>query len=213
MQWLPYMRCLGFDSQIALEMAGFYPKGGGQIQARINPAAPIEPLKIRERGELKQIRGVSAVANLDRSIAERQRNRVVQRLGDKFKLNDIRIKKLPSKFKGTILLLLAEFEFSQSCYFALGKPGKPAERVADDAINALEAFMKTNGIVDEFLADQLLLPLVFASKPSRFRTPILTNHLITNAQVIQKFIDAKVDILGRVGQEGLVTIHPCSFNE
>jgi len=208
MQWLPFMERLGFDAQISLDLAGFYPRGGGQIQGRINPAEVIKPLNIEKRGSLIQIRGISAVANLDRRIAERQRSQVIRRLSDKYRLNDIRIKQLPSKFKGTIMLLLAEFDKSQCCYFSLGKPGKPAERVADDTINSFESFMTTSGVVDEYLADQLLLPLAFASGTSSFNSPKITNHLITNADVIKKFIDVKIDISGKIGQPGLVTIQP-----
>ena len=208
MQWLPYMNKLGFEAHISLDLAGFYPKGGGQIQGRIKPIDSIYPLEILDRGPLKQIRGISAVANLDRRIAERQRNQVIRRLGDKYKLNDIRVRQLPSNFKGTIMLLLGEFEFSQCCYFSLGKPGKPAERVADEAINALESFMATNGVIDEYLADQLLLPLAFASGRSRFRSAKLTNHLITNADLIKKFINVEIDIDGVIGQPGLVTVQP-----
>ena len=208
MQWLSYMNKLGFEAHISLDLAGFYPKGGGQIQGRIKPIKSIYPLEILDRGPLKQIRGISAVANLDRRIAERQRNQVIRRLGDKYKLNDIRVRQLPSNFKGTIMLLLGEFEFSQCCYFSLGKPGKPAERVADEAINALESFMATNGVIDEYLADQLLLPLAFASGRSRFRSAKLTNHLITNADLIKKFINVEIDIDGVIGQPGLVTVQP-----
>lgn len=208
MQWLPFMERLGFDARISLDLAGFYPRGGGQIQGRIKPLEAIKSIKIDERGPLKQIRGVSAVANLDRRIAERQRSQVLRRLSDKYRLNDIRIKQLPSKFKGTILLLLAEFEKSQCCYFSLGKPGKPAELVADDTINAFESFMTTSGAVDEYLADQLLLPLAFASGNSSFNSSKITHHLITNAEVIKKFIDIQIDIYGKIGQPGLVTIQP-----
>jgi RNA 3'-terminal phosphate cyclase (ATP) len=210
MQWLPYMNKLGFEAHISMDLAGFYPKGGGQIQGRIKPIVRINPLEILDRGSLKQIRGISAVANLDRRIAERQRKQVIRRLGDKYRLNDIRIKQMPSKFKGTLMLLLGEFEYSQCCYFSLGKPGKPAERVADDVINAFESFMATNGAIDEYLADQLLLPLAFASGPSRFMSGKLTNHLITNADVIKEFINVEIDIDGDIGQPGMVTIQPWS---
>ena len=208
MQWLPFMERLGFDAQISLDLAGFYPKGGGQIQGKIKPVEAIKSLNIGERGSLKQIRGISAVANLDRRIAERQRSQVIRRLSEKYHLNDIRIKQMPSKFKGTLLLLLAEFEKSQSCYFSLGKPGKPAERVADDTINALESFMMTDGCIDEYLADQLLLPLAFASDISSFKSSKITQHLMTNAEVINKFIGVQIEISGKLGQPGLVTIHP-----
>jgi RNA 3'-terminal phosphate cyclase (ATP) len=208
MQWLPYMTRLGFNIHISLDQAGFYPQGGGLIQSKTTPVEHIKPITIEERGDLIQIRGISAVANLDRSIAERQRNQVLRRLGDKYRLNDIRIKQLPSRYKGTILILLAEFESSTCCYFSLGKRGKPAEQVADDAVNEMESFMDTDGVMDEYLADQLLLPLAIANGPSIFKTPRVTSHLLTNAEVIKSFIDLTIFISGDLGNPGIVSVVP-----
>jgi len=206
--WCHFLQLMGLDIHLSSGIAGFYPQGGGQLQARIRSSSTISPLDILHRGQLRQIRGISAVANLDRRIAERQRAQVLRRLGDLYRLNDIRILDLTSKFKGTFLLLLAEFEKSQACYSALGEPGKPAERVADEAIEALERFLATDGAVDYYLADQLLLPLSFASGPSQIRTSQITSHLLTNADVINAFLPKRIQIIGNHGEPGNVIIHP-----
>ena len=207
MQWLPFMQRIGLEISLSLEQAGFYPQGGGKISAVIRPIPNILPLTLTERGALVQIRGISAVANLDRKIAERQRNRVLHRLGAKYPLNDLRIVELPSRFKGTLLLLLVEFAQSSACYFGLGEIGKPAERVADEAIDALEEFLATDGAIDQFLADQLLLPLAFAEGCSRYRTSKVTQHLLTNAEVLKAFLPVKIEVAGEMGAAGMVTIN------
>ena len=207
-QWLAIMRQIGFDAQLTLLQAGFYPQGGGRLAAEIRPCGAIKPLQLMERGALEQIRGISAIANLDRKIAERQRNQVLRRLGDEYRLNDIRIVNLPALSKGTMLLLIAEFEYTQCCYFALGELGKPAERVADEAVDSLLAFLETGAAVDKYLADQLLLPLAFADGPSALHTSRITNHLITNAQVLRAFLSADIEISGEIGQPGTVRIDP-----
>jgi RNA 3'-phosphate cyclase len=206
--WLPYLEEIGFDGQVQLDRAGFYPQGGGRIQATIRPSAEVESLDLIERGNLHQIRGMSAIANLDRRIAERQRSQVVRRLGDRYYLNDIRISNLPATHRGTVIFLVAEFENSQAGFFALGELGKPAERVADEAIDALVPFLESEGCIDRHLADQLLLPLAFASGISRLKTEQVTNHLLTNAKVIMEFLPARIDISAPVGSPGLVTIEP-----
>jgi RNA 3'-terminal phosphate cyclase (ATP) len=206
--WLPFLRRLGLDGTLSLDLAGFYPEGGGKVSVTIQPVGEIKPIQLIQRGEFKQIRGLSAVANLDRRIAERQRNQVLRRLGDRYLINDLRVAQLPARNKGTMLLLLAEFEHSQACFFSLGEPGKPAERVADEAVDALESFMETGGAIDYFLADQLLLPLAFASGQSRINTSRITNHLLTNAAVIQTFVPVHIEIDGKVGEPGSITINP-----
>lgn len=206
LHWFSLLRRCGYDCQLTLKSAGFYPPGGGHIQAIVRPAQQVHGLDLSSRGPLCQIRGLSAVANLDRRIAARQRAQVLRRLGDRYPLNDIRLVDLPGRFKGTFLLLLAEFEASQACYFALGALGKPAERVADEAVNALEAFLATDGAVDQYLADQLLLPLALASGSSRLRTSCITSHLLTNAAVINTFLPGRVEIQGELGAPGLAIL-------
>ena len=57
-------------------------------------------------------------------------------------------------------------------------------------------FLASDGAVDEYLADQLLLPLAFANGPSQFRTARVTLHLLTNAEILQAFLPIRVQIDG-----------------
>jgi RNA 3'-terminal phosphate cyclase (ATP) len=206
--WLQFLKRMEFRINLEMVQAGFYPEGGGKIRGTINPIKTIYPLNILNRGQLNQIRGSSAVANLDRSIAERQREQVIRRLGRHYPLNDIRIRNISSNFKGTTLYLVCEFEHSQCCYFSLGAKGKPAEQVADEVCEKIVNFLSIDATIDEYLADQLLLPLSFANGSSSFSTVKVTNHLRTNAEVIQQFNAADISIPGKIGHPGIITITP-----
>lgn len=207
--WLPAMELQGFRADLGLEIAGFYPQGGGRIRALVQPLKKrIAPLKRIHRVALLRVRGLSTSSNLPESIAQRQRIRAVKRLADLDCPVEIEIRTLPSPGKGTLLLLQAEFESGQACYFGLGARGKPAERVADEAVDALHAFLRGEGVVDEYLADQLLLPLAFADGDSEFRASKITRHLLTNAEVIRAFGAAEIDIWGELEQPGVVEIRP-----
>jgi RNA 3'-terminal phosphate cyclase (ATP) len=92
----------------------------------------------------------------------------------------------------------------------LGAPGKRAEQVADEACLWLERFLATNGALDEYLADQLLLPLAFAEGPSELRTAKVTPHLLTNAEIIRAFGAAEIEIAGETGKPGLVRVRPAT---
>jgi RNA 3'-terminal phosphate cyclase (ATP) len=213
LHWLPFMRRMGFNADLELNNAGFYPKGGGQINAVIRPAKTIAPLNLVSRGKLIRITGISAVANLNREIAERQKRQALGRLVSlsvKLGQPDIQIKihEFPSSTKGTILLLLAEFENGSACYYALGELGKPAERIADEAVDALLAFLDTEAALDQYLADQLLLPLSFAEGPSILHTSQITQHLLTNVEIIRLFLPVSITIDGALDKPGLIHIDP-----
>lgn len=206
LHWLSFLRQVGISAHLEMPRAGFYPAGGGRIVAEVRPAGNLSPLRLIERGRLRRIRCLSAVANLDPGIAERQSRQAVFRLAGCGAAIEVEQVLLPSPGKGTLLLLLAEFENSRCCYYALGERGKSAERVADEATQALADFLLTDAAIDEHLADQLLLPLALADGESVLRTAAVTHHLLTNAEVIGRFLPVGISIEGGAGRPGLVRI-------
>jgi RNA 3'-phosphate cyclase len=212
LHWMEFMRRCGFEALLELDKVGFYPRGGGKIQATLRPVDPVSHLQIRERGELKRIQGISMVSNLNWEIASRQKRQARRRIsewGSDFeRLVKIKNLQAPSPGKGTMLLLLAEFEHGQCCYFGLGEKGKPAERVADEAVDALQAFLQSGAAVDQYLADQLLLPLALAEQPSELHTSQISHHLVTNAEVLRAFMEVKIEIHGEISQPGWIRIWP-----
>lgn len=214
LHWLEFMQKRGFEAKLSLDHAGYYPQGNGRISATIRPVEQLSPITLIHRGVLKRIYGISSVSNLDINIADRQKRQAMSRLQNICDNIKIKTKKVPSKFKGTMLLIIAEFvngsdsDYAQCCYFALGARGKPAERVADEAVDSLEAFLETEGAIDQYLADQLLLPLTFASGASEYCTSQITQHLLTNASVIRKFTKANIEIIGQPGHSGVVKVMP-----
>jgi len=119
---------------------------------------------------------------------------------------DIKEENMPAAGKGTMLLLIAEFEHSQCCYYGLGAIGKRAETVADEAVDGLSNFLKTEGVVDEHLADQLVLPLALSKGRSCFVTPKVTRHLLTNVEVIKKFLPIRIEVEDMGEKGGMVRI-------
>ena len=206
--WRVLLARIGIGFSLELAMAGFYPQGGGELRAQIPGGARPARLELLERGALRRLRGLSAVANLPLEIAERQRARALRRLGSGTPNVEVHIEveALPARSRGTLLLLLAEFEHSQACFFALGARGKRAERVADEAVDDLLAFLAGSGAVDRWMADQLLLPLALAGPGSALRTAAVSSHLLTNAAVIEHFLPLRISVQGTAGAAGVVRI-------
>ncbi len=206
MQWATMLRRIGFSVELELPRAGFYPRGGGEVRARIDPAASLQPLELTDRGALQSITGISGVGQLRRAIAVRQARRAEQLLQPLGVPVQIETAELPAACPGSFLLLLAHFERTQLCSSVLGAPGKPAENVADEAATALLAMLAGTATVDDYLADQLLLPLALAGRTSSFRTPRITRHLLTNAWVIEQFLPCRIAVTKTADDAGEVRI-------
>lgn len=205
--WLPQLERTGYRAEISLQAAGFAPKGGGIVHATIHPAIAIEPLRLLQRGVLLRITGRSVVACLDQSVAERQRLQVLARLQGLDAPLSIVSGTIPAAVPGAFIVLLAEFEHSQQCFFALGELGKPPETVAAEASGALLACLASGAAVDSHLANQLLLPLSFANGDSELSTSRISEHMLVSAELINRFFSDAVAINGRVGEPGCLIVH------
>lgn len=208
-QWCPMLEHLGIHIRLHMLRAGFWPPGGGLIQATIRPSRSVRALDLCERGPLLRIEGLSAAACLPVHVAERQRDQALRRLRSAGFSAHITTECLQATSPGTVLLLLMRFQHTQACFFALGARGKPAERVADEAVDEALGFLCGDGAVDAYLADQLLLPLAIAASSSRLRTAAVTTHLTTHAEVIRRFLPCvSIVIEGASGQPGTIHISP-----
>jgi RNA 3'-terminal phosphate cyclase (ATP) len=206
LHWRHFMQRIGYEIALQQDYAGFYPRGGGLIHSTIRPAHTVTPLDLATRGSLRRIRGISAVARLDVGIAERQKAQVLRRLAARHPDIEIATELMPAQSPGTVIALVAEFEHGQCCFCALGKRGKPAEQVADEAVAQLERFLAADGAIDAYLADQLLLPLACVAGTSRLRTAEVTSHLLTNAGIIREFLPVQITVDGSPGRPGTVEI-------
>jgi RNA 3'-terminal phosphate cyclase (ATP) len=205
--WLYLLGRSGFRIRAMLERIGFYPRGGGCISVDVDPIGTLSPLSFTTRGALRRIRGISLVGSLDVSIAERQQRQALRRLAGLCDDIGIELQRFTSYSPGTSLLLLAEFERSQCCYGALGARGKRAERVADEAVDALEAFLESGAAVDQHAADQLIVPLSVVGGTSELHTSRITQHLLTNVDTVRRFSPVDIVVRGDIGSPGRVRIH------
>ena len=90
----------------------------------------------------------------------------------------------------------AEFENTQAGFSALGARGKRAERVADEACQALADFLVSDAAIEPHLADQLILPMALAKGESRFTTSQITRHLTTNIWLVRQFLPVQFEVNG-----------------
>jgi RNA 3'-terminal phosphate cyclase (ATP) len=204
--FLPTLQWMGVSANAGIQKWGFYPKGGGKIQLTINPVHEFKPISLVERGSLKKIRAISAVSNLPKHVAERQKEQALKRIRRELKIDaEITIlQDVPSNGPGSFLFLLAEYEKTFAGFSSLGSRGKPAEKVADEAVDFLKDYMESDGCIDPHLADQLIPFMALAKGNSSFTTTRMTEHLLTNLWVIGHFLKVRVGKWGEIGRPGRV---------
>jgi RNA 3'-terminal phosphate cyclase (ATP) len=207
--YLPSLARMGVQAKVNLQKWGWYPIGGGEVEAWVEgrgPEAALDGLHLRERGELLRVRGISASSNLPKHIRTRQEGAALQALRSNGVNARIDVVDAPSKGQGTVVFLWAEFENVLAGFTSLGERGKPAERVAEEAADELLAYLRGDAALDCHLADQLVLPMALAARPSQFTTEEVTQHLLTNAWVVNQFLPGRVRVEGEEGRPGACSI-------
>lgn len=204
--FIPLLARIGIRVETSIRKYGYYPKGAGEVRFRIYPAKKIGALDLTSRGSLSSIEGCSGVSNLPANIAERQKRSVMKAIAP-MKAH-IETVDLPSDNEGAFVFLKAEYENIQAGFSSLGKRGKPAERVGKEAANRFLEFHNSLASIDPNLADQIVIYLALARGVSSFTTSRITQHLLTNLWVIEKFLKIHYDIEGELNSEGRVNLIP-----
>lgn len=204
--WKPYMEHLGIKFALRMLRSGFYPRGGGLIEAAFEGNAQLPGLNLQIQKKHQEILIRSAVARLPENIAQRQADRAFFRLRSLKRPATIRLESWDGG-PGTMLGLEIPTEPAATLFFSLGERGKPAERVADEAVDQALPFLEASQEgVDLHSSDQLLLPLSLAQGQSRYEVTEITQHLLTNATVIRRFLDKKIACEGEEGASGSVIL-------
>ncbi len=193
--FVPALQKMGVALQLEIARWGWYPKGGGKVTASISAVPELSGVDFTWRGGLQNTYLLSAVSNLPMNIAERQRDQVLKRFRDHGdEVPRIELSKGPSPGTGTVVFVRAKFENGVAGFTSLGKKGKPAEKVADDACSDFFRSMSSGAVVDDHLADQLVLYMALAKGRSSLITDRITKHLAANMWVIEQFLPVRFQV-------------------
>lgn len=200
--FVPALARIGVAVESGLGRHGFYPNGGGDWRVVIHPTADRSPLRLIERGALVSRKAVAKVSNLQRHIAERELERVSKKLG--WTDEQLELEEVSSPGPGNVLSLRCEYEGVTEVFESVGSPGVSAERVAGRAIREARAYEKGQYPVGEYLADQLLVPMVLG-RGGEFVTGRLSDHTRTNMRVIEQMLGgARFEVCEHEGDRGVV---------
>lgn len=207
--WLPTLARMGARATASLVTSGWYPVGQGEVEVTVTGAGgALSPLTVVERGRLHHVSGRAIAASLPAHIAARMANRASACLREVGIEARIEARRLRAACPGAGIFLATTYDSAICGFSALGERGKPAETVAEEAVGAFLSFHRSDAAVDAHLADQMILPMALASGQSKFTTPRLTNHLATNAWVVEQFGVADVVLKVETNAPVHVTVTP-----
>ncbi len=202
---IPTIKKFSFFCKAKIERYGFYPVGDGKVILEVEPFKKGNQniIEFLERGKLEKIKIISKVGKLDKSIAHRQVEKAYQLLKN---FNpETTVEEVESISPGTYTFILAQFENIVAGFSSLGEIGKPAEKVAEEAVKEFLEYYNSKGVIDYHLADQLPVFIVLSNIFCRYKTNKITNHLKTNLWVIKNFLPEKNFTIKE--EEGLVEIY------
>jgi len=170
---------------------GFYPKGGGRVRLEVD-AGRLAALTLTERGRLlrTEARSIAHESLAKAQVAERQLEGVRRVLDVDAERSDY----VRAYSVGTAVLVRADYENCRLGASALGRRGKPAEKVGAEAARALKSQMASGACLDEHMADQILPYLALARGESEVKVAAVTDHCRTNVWVIEQFLPARFTV-------------------
>jgi RNA 3'-terminal phosphate cyclase (ATP) len=204
--FLPALAATGLAASVRLRRWGWYPAGGGEVEATIQPTGALGGFVAQAPAPDPVICGLSAVSRLPRSIAERQKESAEAALAAAGLRADIAVEEDRGALgPGTLMFLAVP---GRAGFSALGRRGVPAEQVGTAAAADLVDWTLSGAALDVHLADQLLPFLALAAAPSAYTCPALSRHLETVAWVVEQFLPVRVALGG--GRPGHVEIVPAA---
>jgi RNA 3'-phosphate cyclase len=190
---------MGISIFVETKRQGFYPVGGGEIFVKVEP------------GDLKNIQWLErgAQQNMDTlSVASRHLKaaRVAERMIDGFKkvLPDgkTRLHYVDAQSPGCFIRSHVHFDYGKIGAEALGKIGKKAEAVGDDAARNLKSEIESGAPIDSWMVDQIIPYMGLATcrthGESKVKIPKLTKHAETSIWVVKKFLPVEYSIKNNV---------------
>lgn len=211
---LPTLRRTGASYEAALIARGYYPKGNGAVSFNSRKAKlPLKPLVLAEPGKPHHILLSSHSASLPREVSLNQASaarKELQALGAEI---EEKISSEPERNTiGCGIDLIANFGHTVMGANALGKKGKPATEVGNEAAQKLLKEVNSGAALDEHLADQLIPFMALADGYSELTCSSLSEHTLTNIFVTEKILGVRFKVGGDQGKKAKVGVEGTAFS-
>jgi RNA 3'-terminal phosphate cyclase (ATP) len=193
---------MGAEIDIRLKRYGFYPAGGGLVEASVAPCAQLRRIALPERGQRRHGYAESFIAGVPARVATRELEVIGVGMG--WDAERLLHRGLPGEQgPGNALLVTLEHEHTTEVFAAFGEKTVRAEVVARNALQEVREFLASGAAVGEYLGDQLMLPMALAGGGS-FTVHRVSQHALSNAAVIERFLPVRFTFTPSAGMSTCV---------
>lgn len=200
------LRRMGLFVQPDLVHPGFGRESEGEVLLDIEPSQ-VNGLEWTERGSLHSVKAIVTTSGMANAMADRALSHLKNMASHANLPMEASHQIVSGKQPGAFVTVWAEYERGIGGGTAMGSRGLKAETLAHSAFDQMTRWMSTSGTVDEYLADQLLLPLVVADSNATISLPRLTDRLMTAIWVVKQFVPIRLTVKGQEGGPATITIN------
>jgi RNA 3'-terminal phosphate cyclase (ATP) len=159
------------------------------IEVTIQPWTDRKALSLLDRGDLIALNAYAGVQRLESHIAERELLTLHQHLD----LNSQQLINVTGCGQGNTVYVEVVSAHHTEVFSALGEHNRSAEQVAKHLAGKVKRYLHQTAAVDEYLADQLLLPLALG-KGGQYTCRVVSEHTRTQAWMIEQFLPVHVTL-------------------
>jgi RNA 3'-terminal phosphate cyclase (ATP) len=211
----PLVRRLGAGAELRLLRHGFAPQGGGEIEARLTPAAALVPIDLLARGALQEARVECVAPGWGQEAALQAlapvRAMLQELLGEAVGIACDTPRVPAGEGPGQILMVTLAYAHVTEVVCVLGGKRGVSPAALAALRQALHAHHGSEGALGEYLTDQWALPLALAVHHTRqaaaYSATVLSLHTRTNFEVIERFLPVRFET-AQAGRGWRVSVAP-----
>lgn len=206
-----HLKRMGLEVHMAVTKRGYYPKGGGVLDAHIVSKGMPEGLDLSERGTLEHVHGMAHSGPRTKDIAEGMKEGFMGAMVGKDGVGkvDVAIEASDSFSPGHGITAAALFSNTIIGVDVLGEGGGTRQSgvsVGKEAAERLSTEMASGGTLDIHASDMLLPFMAMAKGPSTFCVHEVSSHARTNMDTIARFIDVEFVVRAEKGRSTISVI-------
>lgn len=197
---LPLLHRMGLEVELVevelvMERPGYVPRGEGILRLAVQPVRKqLRHLRMEESGAMTRLWGIALSSHLEkRRVSERMADaarEVLERAGHQADI-DVQYDQA-SLQAGAVLALFADLgEGVRLGADQAGALRRTAEFIGKHVAKQLLEDMKTGATLDRFASDQIIPFAALAEGESRFPVAAVTDHLLTNLWLAEKFLEVR----------------------